>query len=198
MVSPRFSIIAVDYELHVPRPGMKQGLHSLANQTFDDFELIIIHDGPKNIPYHEEFDLSVFKNEPIILNTPERMNDWGHSGRDMGMRLASGEYFFHFNIDNLLYKNCLETISNKIDETGTLVTIFSILHYKINGGTVPFHGLPPKHCCIDAIQLVAHRSIWENIGYWYNKESTSDGIIYEKICNEYPWVHIDEVLAENY
>jgi len=48
------------------------------------------------------------------------------------------------------------------------------------------------------MQLVAHRDIWENVDYWYNKEITSDGIIYERICKEYPWVHFDEILAENY
>ena len=76
--------------------------------------------------------------------------------------------------------------------------IFSIIHIKAAGPSAKFTGLPPKHCHIDAIQLVAHRNVWENVGYWYTREGTSDGIIYERICNEYPWVHLDEILAENY
>lgn len=195
---PKFSIIAVDYEHHVPRPGMKQGLHSLATQTFKDFELIIVHDGKKNIPYEEEFDFSVLQNPPIFLNTPERMNNWGHSGRDLGMRNATGEYFLHFNIDNLLYANCLEKISNKIDESQLQIIIYSIIHYKAAGADFKFTGLPPVHCMIDAMQLVAHRDIWKEMNYWYNTETTSDGIIYEEMCKRYPYVHIDEVLAENY
>lgn len=193
----KFSIIAVDYEFHVPRPGMKQGLNSLLNQTFDDYELLIAHDGPKGLKYQDEFDLTQFKNKPIVMNTNQRYNDWGHTLRDTAMKLASGEYFFHFNIDNQLYPNCLETISQKIDDTSSSVVIFSIKHFKAAGDT-KFTGLPPTHCHIDAIQLVAHRNVWKNIGYWYNKETTSDGIIYERICNEYPYVHIDEILAENY
>lgn len=192
----RFSIIAVDYEHHVNRAGMQTGLQHLSEQTFKDYELIVIHDGPKNIPYDEEFDFSVFPSVKFLYN-PERIGDWGHTGRDLGMRNASGEYFFHFNIDNYLYPNCLERISEEIDQTGSQVVIYSILHYKAAGGN-KFTGLPPVHCMIDAMQLVAHRNVWENVGYWYTREGTSDGIIYERICKEYPWVHIDEILAENY
>lgn len=177
---------------------MKQGLESLALQSFNDFELVLVHDGPKGIPYDQEFDLNKFKNYPIIMNTPTRNNDWGHSSRDAGMRIAQGEYFFHFNIDNNLYSNCLQRISDEIDRTGSPVIIFCIRHYKAAGADAKFTGLPPKHCHIDAIQLVAHRDVWEKVGYWYTKEGTSDGMIYERICNEYPYVHIDEILAENY
>ena len=194
---PKFSIIAVDYEHHVNREGMRQGLKTLANQSFKDYELIVIHDGPKNIPYDEEFDFNVFPSVKF-LNNPERIGDWGHTGRDLGMKNATGDYFFHFNIDNNLYPFCLQRISEEIDKTNSLVVIFSIIHYKAAGGNNKFTGLPPIHCMIDAMQLVAHKSVWENVGYWYTKEVTSDGMIYEKICKENSWVHIDEILAENY
>jgi glycosyltransferase involved in cell wall biosynthesis len=194
----KFSIIAVDYENHVPRQGMMKGLNSLANQTFKDFELIVVHDGPKEIAYEEEFDFSVFKNKPIFLNTPERMNNWGHSGRDLGMRNASGDFFFHFNIDNLLYPDCLEKINNKLETTNALVVLFAILHYKINNGTIPFYGLPPVYHNIDALQLVAHREIWKGLDYWYDLHEQGDSAIYQRICENYGWAYIDEVLAENY
>jgi len=194
----KFSVIAVDYEKHVPRERMVKGLQSLANQSFQDFELIVIHDGPKEIPYEEEFDFSVFPNEVKFLNTETRMDNWGHSSRDLGMRNASGEFFFHFNIDNLLYPDCFEKINNKLEETTALVLLFAILHYKINNGTFPFYGLPPVYHNIDAIQLVAHREIWSSVGYWYDLHEQGDSAIYEKMCKDYGWAYIDEVLAENY
>jgi hypothetical protein len=218
---PKFSIIAVDYDRHVPRPGMKRGLLNLANQTFDDFELIIVHDGPKEIPYEQEFDFSRFKNKPIFLNTPERMNNWGHSSRDMGMRIASGVYFLQFNIDNILYPDCLSTINKKIEETGSQIIIFTIIHHKLNAlylnnqvmvqnldgeivdsrplnNIYSFPGLPPVLCNIDALQLVAHRDIWEKYNYWYDLTEQSDGRIYERICKENSYEHIPDIIAENF
>ena len=195
---PKFSIIAVDYDGHVPREGMKAGLQSLADQTFKDYELIIIHDGPKTIPYEEEFDFSVFKNPPVFLNTPYRINDWGHSSRDMGMRVASGDYFLQFNIDNIHFPHALEKISQRIDETGDPIIIFSIYHFKINGDSEPFRGLPPVYCNIDALQLVASRQTWEEVGYWYEKEPSADGVIYQDMCTKFNYSHIEEVLGNNY
>lgn len=194
---PRFSIIAVDYEGHVPREGMRNGLRSLANQTFKDFELIICHDGPKQIPYEHEVDLKELGLNAVIMNTPERMEDWGHSSRDYAMRRADGEYFIQFNIDNVFYPDALEKINKKLDEITEQIVIFQVRHFKAAGGSV-FRGIPPKHCFIDAMQLVAHRKIWENVGYWYRKEGTSDGLIYEDMCNRYPWAELPECLGDNF
>jgi hypothetical protein len=194
---PKFSIIAVDYEFHVPRPGMRAGLDSLAAQHFDDFEIVYVHDGPKGAPLEHEYDLSKFKHPVKILNTPEHMGHWGHYSRDFGMRNASGEYFLHFNIDNVLYPEALQVISDTLDNHPGNMVIFAVRHFKAAAGQI-FSGLPPTHCHIDAMQLIASKSVWENAGYWYTYEGTSDGIIYEKICAENPYVHIPQCLGENY
>jgi glycosyltransferase involved in cell wall biosynthesis len=194
---PRFSIITTDYEHHVPRSQAERGLNSLVNQTFDDYELIIIHDGPKDIPYEEEFDLTRFNNVRVI-NTPVRMNNLGNSSRELGVLEAKGDFILHFNIDNFLYPECLETISNKIDTTNSEIVIFGIKHFKWDGGKNIFSGLPPIACNIDNLQLVASRQVWQLVGAKYNNGYISDSIIYEKMCKVYPWVHINKILAENY
>jgi hypothetical protein len=213
LTRPKFSVIAVDYEFHVPRPGMIAGLDSLANQTFKDFELIICHDGPKYITYQEEYDFASKGLDPIIINTPERMNNWGHSGRDMAMKIANGEYFIHFNIDNIFYPNAFEELNKKIESVDEKIIIFLIKHWKwlhhLKGknGLVPvnkndpngalFRGIPPIFCNIDCMQLVAHRDIWEEMNYWYDTDINSDGIIYEEMCKRYPWAELDICLGEN-
>ena len=198
---PKFSVIAVDYDQHVPRDGMRAGLQSLADQTFKDFELVIVHDGPKSTPYEDEVDFKALGLSPVILNTPERMNNWGHSGRDLGMRHATGDYFVQFNIDNRFFPGAFKFISDGIDETttGEEIFIFTIRHFKHTGGR-PFYGVPPVHCAIDAMQLVAHRDIWEDMDYWYKTEPTSDGMIYEEMCHRFPYKHLgyDSILGDNY
>jgi len=193
---PKFSVIAVDYENHVPRQGMVNGLKSLAEQSFQDFELIICHDGPKQIPYEEEIDFKELGLSPIIINTPQHMGNWGHSSRDMAMRQASGEFFIHFNIDNIFYPQAFEKINDALQETSLKVAIFTIIHHKSAGRV--FSGLPPDLGWIDCMQLVAHRDIWQNIGYWYDLTFASDGYIYSLIARENLYVHIEECLGENF
>jgi len=195
---PRFSIIAVDYEHHVPRQGMARGIESLAKQTFKDFELIICHDGPKKTPYEEEVDFNALGLDPIIISTDTWKNNWGHSSRDLAMRQATGEYFIQFNIDNFFYEDAFEKLDARLKEIEAKVLVFQILHFKVNGGSQPFPGVPPILCNIDAMQLVAHRDIWEEVGYWYRDDFCSDGYIYQDICARFPWAELPEVIGENY
>lgn len=195
---PRFSIIAVDYENHVPRDGFRSGIESLANQTFKDFELIICHDGPKETPYEDEIDFEALGLKPIIINTPEHMADWGHPSRDMAMRQATGEFFIQFNIDNIFYPEAFEKIDQKLTDAETQILIFHILHFKVNNGSVPFSGIPPVVASIDAMQLVAHRDIWKEVGYWYRNDFCADGYIYQDMCMRHPWAELPEVLGNNY
>lgn len=192
---PRFSIIAVDYDQHVPRDGMRRGMLSIANQTFTDYELLMCHDGPKGVPYSEEIP-AWYGLIPQVHCLPERANDWGHSCRDYLMRRASGEYFLHFNIDNLLYPQCLEKIDAKLKEVTEKIVVFAIWHRKLRMPN--FTGVPVKHGNTDCLQVVAHRDIWRDVGYWHNKIGSSDGVIYEDMCKRFPFTTINEVLAENY
>jgi hypothetical protein len=209
-LTPKFSILATDYDKHVPREGMKRGLESVSAQSIDDFELIICHDGPKEKTYEEEgIDFKSLGLDPIIMQTDKRYNDWGHTSRDEMLRIAKGDWIVHFNIDNIMYPFCLEMVSNKIDETKDRLrasnkdsdrfsVIFYIKHWKIfkNGGILK--GIPPKLMNTDLLQMVISKKIWEDMGYWYNKNERADGIIYEEIGKKYPWVTLPELLGENF
>jgi hypothetical protein len=194
---PKFSVIAVDYEHHVGRDGMKRGIASIASQTFKDYELIICHDGPKQVLYEDEINFEKLGVQPVIVNTPARMADWGHSSRDYAMRMATGDYFIQFNIDNLFYPTAFEQLANLLDAVDEEIVIFTVLHWKAAGGA-PFRGVPPVHCGIDCMQLVASRRIWQEVGYWYRKDPTSDGLIYQAMCDKYPWTELPAILGENY
>ena len=212
---PKFSIIAVDYEFHVPRQSMVGGLKSLAAQTFKDFEIIIVHDGPKTIPYEEEIGDVLDGLDVTFTSTPVHCNNWGHSSRDLGMRIAKGEYIVHFNIDNMLYPFALEEMNESINDIYEIL-IFPVIHHKINAlrrgynldqyarGEVPetrdivFSGYPPVMANIDVLQLVARKDVWENAGYWYNLTEQSDGIIYPELCRDYNYKALTRVLGENF
>jgi hypothetical protein len=209
--SKRFCVIAVDYEYHVPRShdkhivnstSIRRGLESLQNQTFKDFNVVICHDGPKAVSYEEE---DIHFNEmgltPYILNTEVRMDRWGHPSRDVAMRYAYennlGDYYIQFNIDNEFFPNAFEILNDKINQSDNQVFVFPIHHWKSASGNV-FGGVPPHLYNIDCMQLVAHKDIWQSVGMWYNIEEVSDGIIYQDICQRFPWTQVEECLGHNF
>ena len=170
---PKFSIISTDYEPHVPRDRMLEGLKSLGAQTFKDFELIIVHDGPKPTSQEEYDDAGIdFKYLETdkhygIYGTNETLGGygWGHHSRSLGLRNATGDYIIHFNIDNILYPDALEKIAKKIDQTKSEIVIFVCKHEKFN--VEYFSGLPPVMGKIDLLQCVASKKAWDSIGGWY-------------------------------
>lgn len=198
---PKFTIIATDAENHVPRDRMKQGIRSILGQTFDDYELLIIHDGPRS----KEFELDLPGNARLIetdkfygiygLEEFYAGFGWGHHSRDLGIKEAKGDYILHFNIDNILYPHALQTISDKIDKTSADVVIYACTHekFKVNY----FSGIPPVMGKIDLLQCVASKRAWESIGGWHRYDHSADGFLFEEIISKYGYVHIPEVLGEN-
>ena len=199
----KFTIIATDYELHVPRDKMLEGLNSLAAQTFKDFELIIVHDGPKPTTTNEyavDIDnLKYFETDQHygIYGKDKHIGGfgWGHHSRDLGMLNATGEYILNFNIDNILYKDALEKINKKLNQTQADVLIFACTHEKFN--VKYFSGIPPVMGKVDMLQCVASRKAWSSIGGWYRYDHSADGFLIEELVSKYGYVHIDEVLGEN-
>lgn len=197
----KFSIISPDYESHVPREGkvnINRGLKSILNQSFDDFEILVCHDGPASSDYHKGFHKEIIDDSRVkFIHTPQHMGNFGHHSRDFAMRQANGEYFIQFNPDNYFYEGALEKIANKLDNSPEDIVIFAVTHAK--WPIVPLmYGIPPKEFGIDCMQLVAHSNIWNDMGYWTDFSHNGDGKIYEAMCNKHRWTFIPECLGENY
>ena len=201
---PKFTIVATDAENHVPRDKMKEGIDSLVNQEFKDFELLIIHDGPREGSYDNELE-NVPENTRF-LQTEQHYGiygldkfwagyGWGHHSRDLGIREATGDYILHFNIDNILYPHALQFISDVIDQSGSEVVIFACEHQKFD--IKYFSGIPPVMGKIDLIQCVVSKNAWEEIGGWHRYDHSADGFLFEEIIGNKGFVHIPEVLGVN-
>jgi len=192
-------------------------LTSLKNQTFKDFEIILIHDGPH--PEKDKLDLSGVR----YFETKERLNDWGHTLRDIGISISEGQYIIHLNCDNLLYENALERLhelSEREVEFGHTygghrfdskdILIFPIiLHGQTTDGLHLFRdknsdkkliltGYPPQTDFIDCMQLVMKRSKWNYYGGWYDKSFASDGAMYSRFVREnLGAIYESEILGEH-
>lgn len=199
----RFSIIATDYSPYVPRDRMVEGLKSLAAQTFQDFELIIVHDGQKPTPIDEyskggaEFTYMETDRHYGVYGKEEfpAGYGWGHHSRKLGMEYADGDYIINFNIDNILYPHALETIDKKLRETNAKCLVFACKHEKFKIDY--FSGVPPVMGKVDMLQCVVSRKAWDSIGSWYRFDHSADGFLFQELVQKYGYVHIPEVLGEN-
>jgi len=212
----RFSIIVPHYDGVISDKMFIEGMDSLENSTFKDFEVLIYHDGPVNRPIPE---LSGYTFNYKVKETKTRYNNWGHSLRDLGIREATGDYIIHFNPDNILYADALFNIDKSISRINELAggevdIVLCPIHMEgmvrvnsdVNNGISLFRtndkrdilvmdGYPPITSNIDCMQLVGKRSIWLDVGGWYNKEVVSDGLIYQKLCENHNFVYCGSIIG---
>jgi hypothetical protein len=193
-MTPRFTIVAVDYDQWVSREGAKRGFKSLAEQTFKNFEVVFLHDGPRTRNVEEDLDLESLNLDITHVSTHERFNLWGHPQRHLGVQIAKGDYIIHFNCDNYLEPFALE----KLDELFTSRPDLDAIVFSIrwNGGYFP--GVPVHTGNIDCLQMCASRKVWKEIGGWYRYDGCSDGHIYQDIASKYTIGHLDVILGDNY
>jgi hypothetical protein len=109
---PLFTVIVTDYEPSVSRDFFRRKMACLAAQTCSDFEVLVYHDGPKSNRY--EADLAGGPMHPAtqFFETPVRIGDWGHSGRDLGIRAARGRWIIHTNADNVFYPDLIAVLKD--------------------------------------------------------------------------------------
>jgi hypothetical protein len=156
----------------------------------------------------------VFKADfPVTLyNSPERMKEGGDNLRTEGMKLAKGEFIINGNIDNLYYPDFLSRLAVVIsdnEQIGVFINPVRMMGMVAEGGihydnprdytkSHVLKGVPPVVCNIDIMNLVAAKKIYEEIGYWFGRGSTSDGIVYQSICGKYQYVVTDILVGEHY
>ncbi len=214
-----FSVIVPYYDASVSDDDLTRCLASLAAQTFRDFEVLLFHDGPPSraLP-------AAPANVPGYTPrcTSARANDFGHSLRDVGIRLAKGEYIIHLNGDNLLYPFALEelVLSASREELETVgqpyrtnpdLLIFPIIMRGMVGNvrsgimrtgnpahTIILSGYPALEGTIDCMQLVMKRELWLHYGGWYDKAPNSDAQMYTRFVKDNGARMVGRVLGEHW
>lgn len=86
-------------------------LDSIINQTFDNFECIIIDDcSPDNSICIIEEKLTEYKGNITFKIVRKERNEGVSAARNKGIELSQGSYIFFVDSDDILYENCLEKL----------------------------------------------------------------------------------------
>lgn len=119
MTTPIVSIIVPIYN---GAPFIKQAIDCIINQTFSDYELIVIDDGSTDDSYNviKEYTKDI-KNKVII----KKNNEGVSRARNTGLDIATGEYIAFLDIDDIWYKSKLQMQVNILENNKEIGLICS-------------------------------------------------------------------------
>ncbi len=124
-----FSVIVPVYNVE---DYLKACVDSVLGQTFSDFELILVDDGsPDNCPKI----CDDYAKKDGRIKVVHKVNGGLASARRAGIKVASGEYVYNLDSDDLIETDTLECAYNIIKETCAEIVSFSY-RWVADGNTV--------------------------------------------------------------
>ena len=125
---PKVSIIIPVYNVE---KYIKKCLESLAEQTLQDFEIIIVNDGTKD--NSEEIILNYQKEHPEMpIKYYKKENGGLASARNHGVKFATGKYISFFDPDDYLDKDLFKNLEKYMDDNIDVIK-FKMQTVDING-----------------------------------------------------------------
>ncbi len=127
---PKFSFIVPVYNVE---KYVRKCIKSLLNQTFKDFEIIVVNDGStdKSIAEIEDLDITIINQKNMGLS----------SARNKGVEKAKGKYLIFVDSDDYIEKNLLEEINKSLFNEPDLVR-FQIQEVSENGEITKYRETP--------------------------------------------------------
>lgn len=200
---PKFSVIIPLYnkEHHI-----KNTIQSVLQQSFNDFELLIINDGStdSSVPKVKEFTDSRIRLE-------HQENKGVSVARNNGIQLAKGTYICFLDADDFWYPNFLETFNKLITKYSdcyvfsaafevetkwnTFVSRYSITDTK-EDLIVNFFDASKKETVLWTSCAVFHKSVFDNVGMFdATIKIAQDTDLWIRIGLHYPIAFTWNVLA---
>lgn len=123
---PKFSIIIPVYNVE---KYLKKCLDSVFNQTYKDYEVIVVNDGTKD----NSMDIVKDYNVKVI----NQKNQGLSAARNTGVKKATGDYLIFLDSDDYWEKNLLKELSKSLKNNPDLVR-FQINEVYEDGRIIPY------------------------------------------------------------
>ena len=183
---------------------ISEAIHSVLNQTFSDFELIIIDDGSS--------DASVDKVREVDdsrITFLTQKNCGAHKTLNRGIKMAKGEYIAILNSDDVYLPDRLKTCIERLEQDNTLGAVFTHIeciddkgvflryqeeemdnYYHVNKPD-DFDSLPVNEKLLagnylfTTSNMVCRRLIFNTIGFFYDLRYVHDYQFFLRLSKTY-------------
>ncbi|MGL4335950.1 MAG: glycosyltransferase family 2 protein [Turicibacter sp.] len=108
---------------------IEESINSILNQTYKNFEILIINDGSTDDTQKVLEKLYTTNRKVKVVNTKNRGVS---SARNLGINLASGEFLVFMDADDRLVKNALYLINEKLSKNISELFIFGFSVFNDN------------------------------------------------------------------
>lgn len=120
MINPKISVIVPVYNAE---KTISKCIQSLLEQTFQEFELILVNDGSKDNSLQL---LKEFEEHHSNFKVIDQVNGGASIARNTGLDAASGDYIVFVDIDDYLDSDYLDVLYQEIVKTGNDIVISSL------------------------------------------------------------------------
>lgn len=159
-ITPKISVIITNYNYG---EYIQEAINSVKNQTFTDFELIVIDDNSSDKITTEKIG-KIAKDQSIKLIQNKENQGVGKS-RNIATEKAKGEYIIYLDADDFLKNDCLEKMYDKITQGYDLIGCgYEIFGDKSGKIINKYSKYDMCQQCLFPISALFKKSHWQKIG----------------------------------
>lgn len=135
-------LISVIIPLYNAELYIEDCINSIEQQTFKDFEIILVNDGSKDNSLEICKNVSLKYNNIILI---DKKNEGVVSARNEGIKNSKGKFIFFLDIDDKMPSYALELLLNNMISTGADMTLGPYI-YEYKGCNVKLSNKPFREC----------------------------------------------------
>ena len=183
-MSEKTPVLSVIMPVYNTAPFLKRGIESVLNQTFADFELILVNDGStdESLSICREYEKK--DNRVLVIDKP---NEGAGPTRNKGIEVARGKYVVFPDSDDWLEPVTYEACVGEMEEKGADLLIFNKISEICNGDDelVSEQQLKKDAPTLDCKDQTACRKAWAGLFKYCSMNAPWNKIYRRAILSEY-------------
>ena len=161
----KYSIIVPVYNVE---KYIKQCIESIINQTYKEFELILVNDGS---PDNSQKIIDQYLKKDKRIKSFIKENGGQSDARNFGIEHATGDYILFVDSDDSIEKELLKKINDSLEETKVDIVRFECALYDESGNKISeYHGCEYQNKSTTSImkELITRKYFDPPWSYCYN------------------------------